>query len=351
MRNRLSFRGRIAAVCFAVICSMLAGVTISSQAMAATETVDVFIGDSTTSALGVSDAQRWSKLYADEDNAVEKNYAVSGAGWINYAAKNYQRQYGAMSNELAGQKDVVKRIFFVGGSNDLAHGKTVAQIEQVMTTVLSQACEDFPNAQVIYIPEILVPSPKNLAAASKYATQIRQIVAAAQSIEGVHVAANFADWLAGTTDTWQSDGSHPNAKGHRLAAEKILQYTASLDADSGTVTIRFDANGGQGSHDPVTVPRNSTYVIPPQSEFAGVTREGYTLVGCTTSKDGSGTVYRPGSKLQVADKDVTLYAKWEVSGSLPNTGSTPGQAAGIGGALAALGAWLSGLVSKWHASR
>lgn len=43
--------------------------------------IDLFLGDSTTSAIGVSDTQRWSKLFSEKDNAQEVNYAVGGSGW------------------------------------------------------------------------------------------------------------------------------------------------------------------------------------------------------------------------------------------------------------------------------
>ena len=35
--------------------------------------IDLFLGDSTTSAIGVSDTQRWSKLFSEKDNAQEVN--------------------------------------------------------------------------------------------------------------------------------------------------------------------------------------------------------------------------------------------------------------------------------------
>lgn len=161
-----------------------------------------------------------------------------------------------------------------------------------------------------------------------------------------------ASWTEGATDRvlgWRFDGWYAQAQG----GDKY-DFTKPLTTASTTVyahwtqltaTVRYDANGGSGSHDPATVNQYTDFTIPSDLTF---TRDGYTLEGFTTGKDGTGTVYHPGDKLPVTDGDVTLYAKWKVQavGSLPKTGAATGLIAGVGGGAASLVALAAAIIRK-----
>ncbi|MBR6061463.1 MAG: InlB B-repeat-containing protein, partial [Spirochaetales bacterium] len=75
-------------------------------------------------------------------------------------------------------------------------------------------------------------------------------------------------------------------------------------------TIKFDANGGAGDMEDLSMTYDVTKHLSP-NEF---TRAGYGFTGWNTASDGSGTSYANGagiSNLTATDNDVvTLYAQW-----------------------------------------
>jgi len=74
--------------------------------------------------------------------------------------------------------------------------------------------------------------------------------------------------------------------------------------------VAYDANAGSGTESGVTADFGSTV---PLGHGDAVTREGYTLDGWNTAKDGSGTQYALGDSLQVPSHGVSLYAHWRAN--------------------------------------
>ena len=72
-----------------------------------------------------------------------------------------------------------------------------------------------------------------------------------------------------------------------------------------TYTLTFDANGGEGEMDGLTL-ENSEYKILPGSTF---TKEGYVFASWNTKADGTGTTYKDKSQITLKD-NTTLYAQW-----------------------------------------
>ncbi|WP_291527101.1 SGNH/GDSL hydrolase family protein [Bifidobacterium sp. UBA744] len=198
--------------------------------------IDLFLGDSTTSAIGVSSIQRWSKLFSDKDNAQEVNYAVGGSGWKDtkwvHDGRTYADQYAKARYALGNNAQYVHRVFVVGFVNDIQSGTSVQDIKTKMKDLLTTIHADLPKAQLIYIPEIAAPSPKNLSLLSKMLPVSEELINTAQGISGVYVADDCIDWLRDTSDTWQSDQTHPNAKGHEIVAQKVESLVAQIDSGS-----------------------------------------------------------------------------------------------------------------------
>lgn len=196
--------------------------------------IDLFLGDSTTSAIGVSDTQRWSKLFSEKDNAQEVNYAVGGSGWGDtewvHDGRTYADQYEKARNELGDNAQYVHRVFVVGFVNDIKSGTSVQDIKTRMKDLLTKIHADLPEAQLIYIPEIAAPSPKNLSLLPAMLPVSKELINTAQSINGVYVADDCIDWLKDSSDTWQSDQTHPNAKGHEIVAQKVESLVAQIDS-------------------------------------------------------------------------------------------------------------------------
>ena len=72
-----------------------------------------------------------------------------------------------------------------------------------------------------------------------------------------------------------------------------------------TYTVRFDANGGEGSMSD----QSFTYGVPQSLSTHSFTREGYGFTGWNTAADGTGTGYTDGETISVTS-DMTLYAQW-----------------------------------------
>lgn len=196
--------------------------------------IDLFLGDSTTSAIGVSDTQRWSKLFSEKDNAQEVNYAVGGSGWGNtkwvHDGRTYADQYEKARNALGDNVQYVHRVFVVGFVNDIQSGTSVQDVKTQMKDLLTKIHTDLPEAQLIYIPEIAAPSPKNLSLLPLMLPVSKELIKTAQSINGVYVADDCIDWLKDSSNTWQTDQIHPNAKGHEIVAQKVESLVAQIDS-------------------------------------------------------------------------------------------------------------------------
>ena len=78
------------------------------------------------------------------------------------------------------------------------------------------------------------------------------------------------------------------------------------------VTISFDANGGTGTMEPITVENGSTQTVP----GCDFTYEGYDFVEWAVGSPSSSMTFKPGASVTV-DDDYTLYAIWEESSPSP----------------------------------
>ncbi len=74
--------------------------------------------------------------------------------------------------------------------------------------------------------------------------------------------------------------------------------------------VAYDANAGTGTESGVTADFGATVSL---GHGDAVTREGYTLDGWNTAKDGSGTQYVLGDALKVPSHGVSLYAHWRAN--------------------------------------
>ena len=85
--------------------------------------------------------------------------------------------------------------------------------------------------------------------------------------------------------------------------------------------LSFNANNGTGSINPILARRNSYIVLPGLD--AGISREGYTLVGWGSSS--TSTNYRnPESTYQMPNSNRTLYAIWQGTLNFNSNGGTGG---------------------------
>lgn len=119
---------------------------------------------------------------------------------------------------------------------------------------------------------------------------------------------------------WTFDGwnTKPDGKGTAYQDRQAVKNLTS--EDGGTVTLyaqwkhapvnlRFDANKGEGEHDPV---KGLAYedIQVPDDVNESFSRAGYLLAGWNTKPDGKGKTYHEGDQVRMGATDTTLYAVW-----------------------------------------
>ncbi len=112
---------------------------------------------------------------------------------------------------------------------------------------------------------------------------------------------HFRYWAAnreGNMPVYQADDTFT------VTGETTLYAIWEDDATS-QVSISFNANGGTGSMDAVTVDLGNSTTLPK----ATFTRSGYVFAGWNTKADGTGSSFADGASI-TPGTNVTLYAKW-----------------------------------------
>ena len=144
--------------------------------------------------------------------------------------------------------------------------------------------------------------------------------------EGIATVSVYADgqWLASTSLTVA--GQAPAVDGDATPGDQGEAGDGNAQPDGGVIegdgagkgegdseppaatqfTVSFDANGGEGAMDPVTVNAEDEYTAP---ECAFTAPEGQEF-DCWTNADGTET-YPAGTSLGLLAGDTTLYAKWK----------------------------------------
>ncbi len=87
---------------------------------------------------------------------------------------------------------------------------------------------------------------------------------------------------------------------------KIVKVS-KVEGEEQTVTLSFDANGGEGTLESVKVIPNKEVILP-QNKF---TKENHYFVNWNTKADGSGQSYSDGATITVSSDPITLFAQWE----------------------------------------
>lgn len=198
---------------------------------AQTETVDVFIGDSTTAIWADAPVDKnWTTLIANADGVGNVNVAVSGAGFQNDAGKKqaFPDQVTTAIGKTQGK--TVRRVFLVGLSNDQALIKSGGMDAEInaMTKTATMIKSAWPGAQLIYIVEVAPQTTTSQSLLKSFSSVINQAYSLFES-NGFNVARDWFDWLPdGKANGYLYDSMHPNAKGMNVAAHKIREWVNTL---------------------------------------------------------------------------------------------------------------------------
>lgn len=199
-------------------------------AKAYTETVDVFIGDSTTAFWDTAPVDKnWTTLIANADGVENVNVAVSGAGFLNDAGKKhaYPDQVTTAIGKTQGK--TVRRVFLVGLWNDQDRIKSGMDAEiNAMTKTADMIKSAWPGAQLIYIVEVSPQTPYSQSMLKSFSSVVNQTYTLFEG-KGFNVARDWFDWMPdGEKNGYMHDKVHPNAKGMNVAAHKIREWVNTL---------------------------------------------------------------------------------------------------------------------------
>lgn len=195
-----------------------------------TETVDVFIGDSTTAIWDTAPADKnWTTLIANADGVGSVNVAVSGTGFLNDAGKKhaYPDQVTTAIGKTQGK--TVRRVFLVGLWNDQDRIKSGMDAEiNAMTKTADMIKSAWPGAQLIYIVEVAPQTDYSQSMLKSFSSVVNQTYTLFES-KGFNVARDWFDWMPdGEKNGYMHDKVHPNAKGMNVAAHKIREWINAL---------------------------------------------------------------------------------------------------------------------------
>lgn len=197
---------------------------------AQTETVDVFIGDSTTAIWDTAPVDKnWTTLLANADGVENVNVAAIGAGFQNLSDKKqaYLDQVTTAIGKTQGK--TVRRVFLVGLSNDKDYIQSDLGAEMnAMTKTADMIKSAWPGAQLIYIVEVAPQTQWSNNLVNSFGSVINQTYSLFES-KGFNVARDWFDWLPdGEKNGYMHDSMHPNAKAMNVAAHKIREWVNTL---------------------------------------------------------------------------------------------------------------------------
>lgn len=197
---------------------------------AQTETVDVFIGDSTTSIWDTAPVDKnWTTLIANADGVGTVNVAASGAGFQALSDKKqaFSDQVTTAIGKTRGK--TVRRVFLVGLANDKDHIQSDLDAQMTaMTKTATMIKSAWPGAQLIYIVEVAPQTEWSNDLVRSFGSVINQVYTLFES-NGFEVARDWFDWLPdGEKNGYLYDSMHANAKGMNVAAHKIREWVNTL---------------------------------------------------------------------------------------------------------------------------
>ena len=156
------------------------------------------------------------------------------------------------------------------------------------------------------------------------------------TIDGNAYVNNGVNLLPGM-DTWEKWESYTFAdvrEDHTISVTfgEDTNNNNVPDANEGTVTLTYNANGGEGSAPAGQSADKWSTVTVAENTF---TRSGYSFAGWNTQADGSGEDYAAGDAFQLTGQDAVLYAQWSYNGggSTGTTRYTIEASAGHGGGI------------------
>ena len=195
------------------------GSAATAAAPAASRPRVVFLGDSLTAGLGLSQAQSYPSLIAERLDREGLDVEVVNAGISGDTAAGGRRR---MNWALEG--DV--RVLVLGlGANDGLRGTSVASMKENLQTIIRDA-----KSRGITVLLLGMEAPPNFG--PEYTAEFRSAFRDLAREEDVAFVPFFLDGVAGVPALNQPDGLHPNADGAARVADNVWKALEPLIDDA-----------------------------------------------------------------------------------------------------------------------
>ncbi|MCI1635216.1 SGNH/GDSL hydrolase family protein [Bifidobacterium sp.] len=228
-----------------------------------TNDVCVVIGDSIAVGLNVEPTKRWTSLFCSEMGLTEKNYAVSGTGYLNKIP--FANQIDQAIDDTSFDNDRVGLVIVSGGINDVSTNDITLEASKDFGVIRME----FPVAKLMVVPCLVCNKYNDQTVIQK--TGVNEMICRAAAQNGADFVAKGAmTWLVGTDSMAQQDNLHPNEMGHRFIASNIESLynggTASAAGSNISLPLKF-----QLADDP-------KYVVNTPTRYYSLNRIGENLL-------------------------------------------------------------------------
>ncbi|MDX1672579.1 MAG: arylesterase [Balneolaceae bacterium] len=189
-----------------VICSGVSGQDKAEKRI-------LFFGDSITAGLGVSADQAFPALIEDKIDSLGWNFEVVNGGLSGETSAGGLRRI-----DWVMRREIDLFVLELGG-NDGLRGIDLKSTRENLKKIIEKVRGKYPDAR-IFLAGIRVPP--NLG--PDYTEQFRTMYPEIAEEMDVRLIPLLLEGVGGNPEMMQGDGIHPNAKGHRKAAEKVWRY-------------------------------------------------------------------------------------------------------------------------------
>lgn len=179
----------------------------------------LFIGTSLTAGLGLPDAAKeaWPAQVGRLAAAAGERIDVVNAGLSG------ETSAGALRRVRWLLRDTADVIVIETGANDGLRGLPVAQLEQNLRAIVTQARSTQPRATLVLVP---MEAPPNIG--GRYAEDFRGVYRRVSTELGVPLTPFLLEGVAGVPAMNQADGIHPTERGAARAARNVWPALARI---------------------------------------------------------------------------------------------------------------------------